>query len=374
LASQISSGGQISEDLLQKEFNNLTDIIRKVDLDKEKITAPLVEIKGLLDDINNHLQESCNEIASKSGSLTVEFQNGIKNITDSIGETLNSLNSQDEDSLNAFKDKLSDAISKIAENVKNEGKEINEKIENHVKKVEETFNTAFSDWENRLISYFNYPKENVAPFLDTWVDKLEPHVEEFKHTMTNFLEEILLEPLKKLEQDSFNSLTTRIQYIKAIMEGRSNDLQTILNFSQQFDYTKSSDTWVVVGIPSIFATLSDLLLRTKTRVTVVTPRLSSQIIDYAERLKPTIRVTIVADVDVEADARLVNRIQNDGRMTLRKYPGRDLYACIRDSEEIIFGYEKEGEEIIGLRSSSPSMLGLLEDRLNETVIRNSKQI
>jgi len=61
-------------------------------------------------------------------------------------------------------------------------------------------------------------------------------------------------------------------------------------------------------------------------------------------------------------------------MTLRKYPGRDLYACIRDSEEIIFGYEKEGEEIIGIRSSSPSMLGLLEDRLNETIIRNSKQI
>lgn len=374
LVNQISSGSEITTDTLQKEFNNLTEIIKKVNLDKDKINSPLVEIKGLMNDMNSQLAESGTNITENSLAVTSEFQSGIQEITDSIGESLNTINTQDEESINSFKEQLNTSISQIGDRVRNEGNEIKEKVDKYVDTLNGRLTEIFSDWEKRLISYFNYPKENVAPFLDTWADKLEPHVEDFKKSLTGFLDGTLLEPITKLEQDSFNSLTTRIQYIKAIMEGRSNDLQTIMNFSQTFDYTKSSDTWVVVGIPSIFATLTDLLLRTKTRVTVVTPRLSSQLLDYASKLKPTIRITFVADVDIDGDARLINRIMDDGRMTLRKYPDRDLYACIRDSEEIIFGYEKEGEEIIGIRSSSPSMLGLFEDRLNETVIRNSKPI
>ncbi|MCE7733786.1 MAG: hypothetical protein GPJ54_02840 [Candidatus Heimdallarchaeota archaeon] len=374
LLNQTSSDTPITSEILQSEFDNLTKIIKNVSLDKEKVIAPLIEVKDLMDDMNIQLKESSTSITEDAISVTSDFQSGVKDLTDSIGDSLNNINTEDENSLISFQENLKTSISQIGDAVRNEGKEIKEKIDQHVDRLNQRLTEIFSEWEKRLISYFNYPKENVAPFLDTWADKLEPHIEEFKKSLNGFFEGTLLEPISKLEQDSFNSLTTRIQYIKAIMEGRSNDLQTIMNFSQTFDYTKSSDTWVVVGIPSIFATLTDLLLRTKTRVTVVTPRLSSQLLDYAENIKATIRITIVADVDVEADARLVNRIKNDGRMTLRKYPGRDLYACIRDSEEIIFGYEKEGEEIVGIRSSSPSMLGLLEDRLNETVIRNSKQI
>lgn len=374
LINQTSSETPITSEVIQSEFDNLTKIIKNVSLDKAKIIAPLVEMKELMSDMNAQLKESGTSITDNSMSVTSDFQSGVKELTDSIGGSLNNINAEDEKSLISLQENLNTSILQIGDAVRNEGKDIKEKIDQHVEKLNQRIAEIFSEWEKRLISYFNYPKENVAPFLDTWADKLEPHIEEFKKSLNGFFEGTLLEPISKLEQDSFSSLTTRIQYIKAIMEGRSNDLQTIMNFSQTFDYTKSSDTWVVVGIPSIFATLTDLLLRTKTRVTVVTPRLSSQLLDYATNIKATIRITFVADVDVEADARLVNRIKNDGRMTLRKYPGRDLYACIRDSEEIIFGYEKEGEEIIGIRSSSPSMLGLFEDRLNETVIRNSKQI
>ncbi|OLS27370.1 MAG: hypothetical protein HeimC2_12070 [Candidatus Heimdallarchaeota archaeon LC_2] len=374
LQNQIAEEKPISSIDLQNEFDKLTKIIKEINIDNDKILTPLVETKELARDMSNSLRVTTNSISENSGSIANSFKSGIQDITDSIGDTLNSLNSKDEESINTFKEQLNTSLSVLGDSIKNEGREIKEKLDEHIENISERLNTIFSEWEKRLISYFNYPKENVAPFLDRWAEKLEPHVEEFKKTLTKFLEEILLAPLSKLEKDSFGSLTTRVQYIKSIMEGRSNDLQTIMNFSKTFDYTRSSDTWVVVGIPSIFATMSDLLLRTKTRVTIVTPKLSSQLLDYASNLKPTIRITFVADVDIEGDSRLINKINNDGRMILRKYPGRDLYACIRDSEEIIFGYEKEDEEIIGIRSSSPSMLGLLEDRLNETVIRNSKQI
>ena len=131
---------------------------------------------------------------------------------------------------------------------------------------------------------------------------------------------------------------------------------------------------IVVGLPSIYASLTDLLLRTKVKVTVVTPVVDLKLIEIARKLKSTIRVTFVTDIDITRDARLIKKMEDIGRISLRIYEKKDLYACIRDSEEIIFGYVHPNEETIGIRSSTPSMVDLLEDRINETIIRQSKTV
>ena len=184
----------------------------------------------------------------------------------------------------------------------------------------------------------------------------------------------VLGPLSDLEEKTINTLIERINFIKVMVDGRNKDLLSISEFSNKFDYTKNSDTWVVVGLPSIYASLTDLLLRTRVSVTVVTPSVDLELIEIARKLKSSIRVTFVTDIDKSRDARLIKKLDEVGRIQLKSYDKRDIYACIRDSEEIIFGYLKPNEEVIGIRTSTPSMIELLEDRLNETIIRISKAI
>ena len=229
----------------------------------------------------------------------------------------------------------------------------------------------FEKWEEKMVELFNLPTENVSQFLEVWVDKTKPLIDKFSSNAELSLRDAA-QPLTKFSDEIFKVLQDRIKFIKEIAETRSSDLQAILHNSRNFDYTKTADTWVVVGLPSIYASLSDLLMRTRVKITVVTPKLDSAIVDQAKQLRNTIRVTFAADIDEKSDRRILKKLEGEGRVTLRNYQKRDLYACIRDSEEIVFGYIQEDQEAVGIRSSTPSIVELLEDRLNETVIRNSK--
>jgi hypothetical protein len=147
-----------------------------------------------------------------------------------------------------------------------------------------------------------------------------------------------------------------------------------VSFAKSFDYTKSSDTWVVVGLPSIYASITDMILRSRSKITIVIPNIDLELFEIIRKIRSTIRVTIVTDIDPQKDARLISKVSESGRIELRAYDKKDLYACIRDAEEIILGYKREDEEMIGIRASTPSIVELLKDRLNETVIRYSKTI
>ena len=366
--------GKLTPDLIQSEFVKLNDVIREMEIKPENVNLGLTELSNATMALKNTAENDMSQVHSALDAAKNSAETNVDTISTTLSTVLNDINTADEASLKQLQETLGKALSNFRENLKTALTEEREKVKSTSDEMTSTLDQVVDHWENRLITYFERPLDVVAPFLLGWKDQLKPKLDQFRADSSELFDNELMGPLNELETKAFSSLVTRVQYIKAMLEGRAQDLQSIINHSQTFDYTKSADTSVVVGIPSIYATLVDFIIRTKNRVTVVTPRLSRELIEYAEKLRPSIRVTFVADADPEMDKKLITRLKSDGRMTLRRYTEKDLYGCIRDSEEIIFGYEREGEEIIGLRSSTPSIIGLLEDRLNETVIRNSKPI
>jgi sugar-specific transcriptional regulator TrmB len=364
----------VSAEEITENFDKLSALLKQKDFDLDPIEYSFEQATESIDEIKNSIEMNQNTLKSGVAGVLEEYSKIIKEISDEMSSILTSINEDDDEALDKLKSQLTENISKLGDALREEGKEISQKINDQSKQMDEGISNLFNTWQDKIMVLLNKPIKALDPLIEDWVEHIKPAVDQFTESTTNILNKII-DPVKRLEEKTYATLIERLRFIKAIIESRDHDLQTVMEFSQKFDYTKSSDTWIVTGLPSIYASLTDLLLRSRVKVTVVTPRLDLELIEIAKTMKPTIRITMVADIDKVKDARILRKIEEEeGRIVVRSYEGKDLYACMRDSEEIIFGYEIEGEPMIGIRSSTPSMVELLEDRLNETVIRNSKAI
>jgi sugar-specific transcriptional regulator TrmB len=363
----------INAEEVRENFDKLAHILNRVEIDEGHFNENLKEANELNSSAKVKLQELYDNINEQKSKLILNANKVIQQNTSEMTNTFNELSDQDDEGLKELKQHLTTGIDNLTTALSEEGKEISGKINEYQTQLAEKLSKLFQEWQDNIVGFFDRPMVVVEPFLEKWVKKMEVEVDSFAKSSEQLFDKII-DPINTLEEKIYATLIEKIGFVKAVIETRNNDLQTIMDFSRNFDYTKSSDTWVVAGLPSIYAGITDLLMRTRVSVTVVTPRIDLEMVEIAKTMKPRIRITFVADIDPDADARLIKKIQDEGRITLRSYKERDLYACMMDSEEIIFGYEQEDQELIGIRTSTPSMVGLLEDRLNETVIRNSKII
>lgn len=363
----------VSQEDVDRIFDLFSTKIEGIEIDTKELNQSLDNIENMMGESEGEIKELNQNLGKSKIAFNEEFSSNIQTIGDRISSTLNELNDKDEEELMQFKSQMIEKLEALNQAVNEEGKEVRKKIEQHIEDIKRTQNMIFEKWKEKMTEFHNRPVKIISPFLDQWIDTIEPIINQFKQDADGALDDIL-EPIHKLENETFATLTERISFVKAMVEARTADLQSILEYAKTFDYTKTSDTWIVTGLPSIYASLTDLLMRTKVNVTVVTPNLDLELFEIAKNLKSNIRVTFVADIDQERDARLIKKMEEIGRIQLRDYKKRDLYACMRDNEEMIMGYIQEGEEAVGIRASTPSVVTLLQDRLNETVIRDSKQI
>lgn len=359
--------------IIEEEFHKLSENLKNISVDSEKIkqifeynsNISLEGIKKMEDVYQNILLENSNRAA--------KFKKSITNIGKDMSEILSSLNDKENTAISNFTKNILEMYESIVNSIAQEGKQNNEKIDKHQNKIKENFQSVSSQMENVLLEFYAQPSSIVSPIIEGWIDKIKPAIDEFKEQSNSLFNEVI-DPIVDFENNSISTIVDRIRFVKVMVEGRSNDLSSIVSFAKSFDYTKSSDTWVVVGLPSIYASITDMILRSRSKITIVIPNIDLELFEIIRKIRSTIRVTIVTDIDPQKDARLISKVSESGRIELRAYDKKDLYACIRDAEEIILGYKREDEEMIGIRASTPSIVELLKDRLNETVIRYSKTI
>lgn len=359
--------------IIEEEFHKLSENLKNISVDSEKIkqifeynsNITLEGIKKMEDVYQNILLENSNRAA--------KFKKSITNIGKDMSEILSSLNDKENTAISNFTKNILEMYESIVNSIAQEGKQNNEKIDKHQNKIKENFQSVSGQMENVLLEFYAQPSSIVSPIIEGWIDKIKPAIDEFKEQSNSLFNEVI-DPIVDFENNSISTIVDRIRFVKVMVEGRSNDLSSIVSFAKSFDYTKSSDTWVVVGLPSIYASITDMILRSRSKITIVIPNIDLELFEIIRKIRSTIRVTIVTDIDPQKDARLISKVSESGRIELRAYDKKDLYACIRDAEEIILGYKREDEEMIGIRASTPSIVELLKDRLNETVIRYSKTI
>ena len=364
----------LSKDDLKNGFNTLIEDIKK------KESTPVQELLGQVtsfrESIDNSILEKkvkLNEIKEEVKGILSSSEESMAKIGKSVTDTLSGLHS---DFVNGL-ETIGKEIEARKGNVLTGSKKLQSEVEKSVESVKtaaiEEVGSFFEELSELVETTFKSPEELIGALEKTLEKVSEEQTNLFVESNESMVKS-LVEAISETEDFSINLLYERINFAKTMLEGRGADLRAILKMSVSFDVKRPIDTGIVLGLPAIYSTLSDFVLRTKRMVTVVTPKFDEGIFNVAVSMRGKFRTTIVTKFHSKRREAIIQKAKDIGTISLIEYEGEDILACFRDKEEIVFGYIVKGEDWTAVRSSQDSMINLFEDRLNEVVIRRSKKL
>ena len=365
------------EKLIRDAFDALGEIVQEPDqTSMQETISNIASIVTDLPDSLGKLKEALDKVEKEGQNGLLKAKEEFKETLTKVGGIFNEINSKDDESLNSVRETVQAEFKDLTKRISARTKEATDQLGAIREAMNQSIADAFKAYEDDLERAFKGPirliEENVEALKETPIEDKQAFEEQAMSTLTNYMVK-----LRKEEEEAISLLKERIEFAKTMVEGRSLDLRKILRATEAIQIKVPVDNGVVIGLPAIYASLTDLLLRARRRVTLITPTFDSTLFGLAVSLvrnSPSTRVTIVTHIPPGKRKKELETAKEYGTITVYNYEAKDLYACFRDDEEILFGYKKEGEEVSAIRSASYSMVELFKDRVNETVIRKSKRL
>jgi hypothetical protein len=100
------------------------------------------------------------------------------------------------------------------------------------------------------------------------------------------------------------------------------------------DFPGAKKTWNVVTRAAVNAHIQDMLTRAKSKVTLIVPEVQDLPVEVLADLKSTIGVELVVTEGGQIGQK-VKPLVGKGNIRVRTRSERDVFACVRDSEEVI---------------------------------------
>ncbi len=100
------------------------------------------------------------------------------------------------------------------------------------------------------------------------------------------------------------------------------------------DFPGAKKTWMIVTRDAVLAHMKDMLARAKSKVTLIIPEAQDIPTDTLKELKSTIGVEVVVTESPVLN-REVGPLVGRGNIRVRSRSEKDVYACVRDSEEVL---------------------------------------
>ncbi len=116
------------------------------------------------------------------------------------------------------------------------------------------------------------------------------------------------------------------------------------------DFPGAKKTWTIVTRDAVLAHMKDMLARAKSKVTLIIPEAHDIPTDTLKELKSTIGVELVV-----TESPVLNReagpLVGRGNIRVRSRSEKDVYACVRDSEEVLLAPAASADsDVIGFVS------------------------
>ena len=126
--------------------------------------------------------------------------------------------------------------------------------------------------------------------------------------------------------------------------------------SKVWDRVKASDfpgakkTWNVVTRDAVNAHIKDMLLRAKSKVTLIVPEVNDIPTEVLTELKTMVGVELVV-TESGALGPKVKPLVGRGNIRVRTRSDKDVFACVRDSEELLMApASSDDADVIGVVS------------------------
>jgi DNA anti-recombination protein RmuC len=308
--------------------------------------------------------------ADSSVRTTLEKANGdLSNSLDGLKGELEehsiSLLSQLDSSMSELKSKVDSEIEQRKAGLDSTSENTKSRIDSVSDQLRGTMETAADSLKRESIKVVTASVDSATKSIEGLKPELEQSMSDGYTNLdndTNAVKNALNRLLSKLEESPMLGLTedTLDEAFAAPAEGMGSDAAAVLSKVWErvgeTDFPGAKDFWTVSTRPAVLAHISDMVLRAKSKITLILAYPAEIPTEMLVGLKTTTGVElVVTEGGLLADK--VRPLVGRGNIRVRTRTDMDVYACVRDSEEVLLApVTKDDRDVIGIATEDPGFV------------------
>ncbi len=362
---------QISgETTIRTKKNQLTDVtIEKIDL--------------LPSDILELLQNETEKYATSAYDSCSDVSEQLKQNTD---EKLTSTNEEIQKDMQSYFVDQSQVIQKLQTEVIKElskskqdseriALELKEKIQQSVVQFKQNVTNKQEEFSEDLTG----KKQHLKDYKDEQKDQIVQQVTEGEELQINALVSQVAAVIKDVDgiiTNQIDSLLEKAMTFYQVINTREDELKQIENASSAYSFEGQHNTSIIVGEEAIKASITDIAMRSKYELLMVTPEVDEEIIKEMMQYTKAQRITLVSYFEKSKHQTILRPLlERFPGLKLKHYDKKDVYCGILDgANEAIFAFLVADSVPIAVRTTNDLLLGLFKSAINRDVLFHSSDV
>jgi hypothetical protein len=347
------------------------------------IDTTLEKIDLLPSDLLNLLQNQTEEYAKSAYDSCSQVTQELKQTTEA---QLNSMKEQATKDVKSYANEQFQVIEKLQSDVIKElGKskqdsekmaiDLKEKLQSSVTLFNEQVNTKKESFAQELTE----AKQNLKDYKEEHKDQIVKQVTEGEEIQINTLVSQVAAVIKDVDEilvSQLDSLMEKAMTFYQVINTREDELKQIDKSASTYSFEGQHNTSIIVGEEAIKASVTDIAMRSKFELLLVTPEVDEELLKEMMQYTKAQRITLVSSFDKSKHQTLLRPLsERFTGLKLKHYEKKDVFCGILDgNQEAIFAFLSTDEVPIAVRTTNDLLLQLFKAAINRDVLFHSSDV
>ena len=357
------------ETTIRTKKNELTDTaIEKIDLLPNE----------LLDLIQNQVEkyaassfDSCLEVTEKLKEATKERMSSTKE------QILQDFSSHDIEKTQLI-DKIHNDTIKELEKSKQDAEKMAIELKEKIQTSLDQFTQRTKDKQSELALHLTNTKQYLKDYKDEQKDQIIMQVTEGEEIQINTLVSQVASVIKDVDEilvSQLDSMMEKAMTFYQVINTREDELRQVDTAASSYSLEGQHNTSIIVGEEAIKASITDIAMRSKYELLLVTPDVDEELLKEMMQYTKAQRITLVSYFDKRHQSILRPLAEKFTGLKLKHYDKKDVYCGILDgNHEAIFGFLTADSVPIAVRTTNDLLLGLFKSAINRDVLFHSSDV
>ena len=350
---------------------------------KNELTGTTIEKIDLLpNELVDLIQTQVEKYASSSFDSCLEVTQQLKEttqerLTATKEQILQDFGSHDIEKTKVI-DKIHNDTIKELEKSKQDAEKMASELKEKIQTSLDQFKQRTNDKQNELAKQLTSAKQNLKDYKDQQKDQIIQQVTEGEEIQINTLVSQVASVIQDVDEILVSQLDTLMEKAMTfyqVINTREDELRQVDTAASSYSLEGQHDTSVIVGEEAIKASITDIAMRSKYELLLVTPEVDEDLLKEMMQYTKAQRITLVSYFDKRHQSLLRPLAERFTGLKLKHYDKKDVYCGILDgNHEAVFAFLTSDSVPIAIRTTNDLLLGLFKSAINRDVLFHSSDV
>ncbi len=351
---------------------------------KNQLTSETIETIDLLpSDLLELLQDGTEKYAESSYKSCADVTEQLKQttteeLTKSKDEVLTEIRKFSHESNQVIQKLQSDTLQEITKS-KQDAEKMAIDLKARISASIEQFREAATNKQEELASNLTNKKQHLKDHKEEQKEQIIQQVTEGEEIQINTLVSQVASVVKDIDDiliSQLDSVIGKAMTFYQVINTREDELRQIDRSASSYSFEGQHNTSIIVGQEAIKASITDIAMRSKYELLLVTPDVDEELLKEMMQYTKAQRISLVSSFDKSKHQTLLRPLaERFPGLKLKHYDKKDVYCAILDgNNEAVFAFLTAEEVPIAIRTTNDLLLQLFKSAINRDVLFHSSDV